>query len=115
MEHRTTIGTIESLLTETLSRIESVQLKQAEAIIELGKGTQEIAKAQARWFGLFEREMGDGMSHTVRPADEWLEAEKRAREEILALQQSGYPAGMTGREMVDALWTMQSPAHDTDN
>lgn len=81
------------LLEAVLTRVQSAQSAQTEAVIELARAQQAQAAALQTWFQMFQQHsIGDGATHTVRPADEAVQAESAEYADLLA---KGYPVGQS--------------------
>lgn len=85
------------LLETVLQRAENNNKLQVEAIVAMANSSQAQAEATQQWFRLFQANMGEGSTHTVRPEDEVADEDKR---ELDALAAKGYPVHASVEEQM---------------
>lgn len=93
------------LLNSVLARAAEQGKQQTDAIVALANSSQAQSAALAKWFDLFQANMGEGATHTVRPEDESDAADQR---ELDKLEAKGYPVRGTVDEQM--AWLHGLPA-----
>ena len=83
------------MLEAVMARAAEQSKHQTDAVVALANSSQAHAETLQKWFALFQANMGEGETHTMRREDEVAEADKR---EIEALKAKGYPVNATPAE-----------------